>query len=110
MLTFVPDIWYRSTITLFLLVIVTSVQAQKKADCACQLVDSSWTTKLNDPLQKIKSKRPSDSALTELQKLQKPKIAAPGTQLSKNGLFNGHLISYNASYVSRIEGVYDYGD
>ena len=108
--TFAPNTRYRSATTLILLAIGISMQAQMKVDCACQLVDSSWTTKLTAPLQKIKSKRPSDSTLTQLQKLQKPKIATPEAQLSKNGLFNGHLISYNASYISRIEGVYDYGD
>lgn len=97
-------------ITFVLLLIASAVQAQQDISCACALVDSSWMSQLSGPLQGIKNKLPSDSAFTALKKLQKKKIDTPEVQLSKDRWLNGHTLSYNATYISRIEGVYDYGD
>lgn len=100
----------RIVLNLVLLVIAIAVQAQKEISCSCTLVDSARMSQLIGSLQSIKSKLPSDSAAAELKKIQKKKIASPEVQLSKDGLFNGHFLSYNATYISRIEGVYDYGN
>ncbi len=97
-------------ITLLLLVLTAKVQARQDAGCVCALLDSSWIKQLSGPLKDIKSKRPSDSTLTELKKLQQGKIETPGVKLSKDGFLKGHALSYNATYISRIEGVYDYGN
>ena len=97
-------------VTFVLLLIASAVQAQQAIGCACALVDSSWMSQLSGPLKGIKSKLPSDSVFTALKKLQKKKIDTPEVQLSKDRWLNGHTISYNATYISRIEGVYDYGD
>lgn len=97
-------------VTFVLLLIASAVQAQQGIGYTCALVDSSWMSQLSGPLQGIKNKLPSDSAFTALKKLQKKKIDTPEVQLSKDRWLNGHTISYNATYISRIEGVYDYGD
>ncbi|OQP58051.1 hypothetical protein A3860_06890 [Niastella vici] len=105
-----PGIKIHTVVTCVLLLIASAVQAQQKTGCACALVDSSWMSQIKDPLNGIKNKLPSDSAFTALKKLQKKKIDTPDVQLSKDRWLQGHVISYNATYISRIEGVYDYGD
>lgn len=100
----------RGVSTFMLLVIVISVDAQQDTTCVCALMDSATMSQLNEPLKKIERKLPSDSTLIEMNKVQHRNIPSQDVQLSKEGMLRGHFLNYNATYISRIEGVYDYGN
>ncbi|WP_282335500.1 prefoldin domain-containing protein [Pinibacter soli] len=53
---------------------------------------------------------PSDSALDQIRKLKKIKIEASPVGIAKGRLLDNHMLNYRATYISRIEGVYDYSD
>lgn len=105
-----PDMRKSSVITLILILIACATQAQQSIGCACAIGDSALMSQLTGPLKDIKKGLPSDSAFSELKKLRVKKIDTPEVKLAKDHWLNGHTISYNATYISRIEGVYDYGD
>lgn len=107
-----PAIGFKSQIVLAFVLLLTAsaTQAQQGIGCACALVDSSWMAQLNNPLKGINGKFPSDSVYNVLKKLKGKKVDTPEVKLSKDRWLNGHTLSYNATYISRIEGVYDYGN
>jgi len=105
-----PNMRNCSVMTLILILAACAAQAQQNIGCACVIGDSALMAQLTGPLKGIKKGLPSDSALYEIKKLRVKKIDTPQVKLAKDHWLNGHTISYNANYISRIEGVYDYGD